>query len=389
VRYLAAIVLDGFYASAASRKAEGPLVVHRGRKVIDACSTARSRGVAPPMALTEARSILAADGQFVEWEEELFRGAQRRWLRIVSEFSDVIEPLSQHEALADLSGHPRPREAAAQMERALRERLGLSPKVGLAACRWVSRLAARRGDPLGLAHADPASYVSGVSVAQLPIDPAFARHLDLLGYRTAADVAELSPEILLGQFGTEGPWIAHAALGKGESNVKALFPEGAASCRFVFDGVPETREVLDAGLRRLAREIGTELRNSDRAGRTVELFLEAEDASVERRVRQFARSLTCENDVFNALGLMLPEPPAQRIESVRARLPEFQSARRVQLDIQGGRSRADIAEGVRIAIQHVRGTFGDKAVRLASEIPEPRWVKVRRAYMEANGFCWT
>lgn len=390
MRYLASIVLEGFYVSAAAREAGGPLVVHRGRKVIDACPAARERGVAPPMELTEARSILATGGTFVEWEEEIFREPQRRWLRVAAQFSDAVEPLSQHEALTDLSGHPRPREAAAQMERALRERLGLEPRVGLAACRWVARLAARRGDPLGLAHADPASYVSDVSVAQLPVPPEHARSLTLLGYRTAGDVARLPYETLSGQFGDGVLGIAQAAVGRGDSRVRALFPEGAASARFVFEGgPPETREALDAGLHRLAQEVGAELRESDRSGKVVELFLEAEDATVTRLRRSFARSLLHERDVLNALRLMLPEAPAFRVESIRARLPDLTAARRVQLDIGGGRSRSDSEEGVRVALHHVRGTFGDKSVRLASEIPEPRWVRVRRAYQEANGFSWT
>lgn len=90
------------------------------------------------MGLREARSVVAGDGVFVEWEEEPYRAARDRWLRIVSRYADVVEPTDQHEAYADLSGHPRPREAADRLQESLRAALPCSVHVGLGACRWVS-----------------------------------------------------------------------------------------------------------------------------------------------------------------------------------------------------------------------------------------------------------
>ena len=382
-----AIVLEGFYAAATSSGSGGPLAVHRGKKVLDACPEARARGVHVGMPLAEARSVLATDGTFVEWEEESYREASRRWLEIVARYSDAVEPLSQHEALADLSGHPRPREAAAMLERDLRK-AGFLPRCGLAPCRWVARLAARRGDPLGLAHADPRAYVADVPTTSLPIDPEAARRLLLLGYRTAGEVASLPLSVLSAQFGDRSHGIVRASLGRGDALVRPLFPENAVSARFAFEVSPETRQDLDAGLARVAREIGAGLGDLDAAGRAVELFLEREDGSVERIVRTFARPLTGEDDVANALGLMLPLSPREGIESVRARLPGVAAARRTQLDLQGGRSRSDAAEGVRAALGHVREAFGDGAVRLLADIPEPRWVRLRRAYRQLNGWVW-
>lgn len=380
-----AILLDGFYA--ASIGGDGPLVVHREKKALDVNSEARARGVEVGMPLSEARSILAADGKFIQWEEEPYRESQRLWLEVVAEYADVVEPLKQHEALADLSGHPRPRDAAERLREALVS-LGSNPSLGLAPCRWVARLAARRGDPLGLAHADPASYVRNAPVSLLPIPPDVAQRLTLYGYRTAGETAALGLDSLRRQFGDWGHTIAQAAVGRGDANVKAAFPECAIASRHVYDGSPDTRQELDAGLDSIAREIGAALRDRDFAGRKVELFLEGEDASVKKISRTFASSITREHDVSVALRLMLPHAPEARIESVRARLPELRSTRRVQLDIQGGRSKADDAESVRAALEHVRGTFGDGSVRLVADIKASRREMVRRAYRELNGWPW-
>ena len=130
------------------------------------------------------------------------------------------------------------------------------------------------------------------------------------------------------------------------------------------------------------------LQDGDLAGRTVELFLEGEDASVTKAVRTFTSTLAREPDVRTALGLMLPHNPEARIASVRARLPGLRSTQRVQLDLQGGRSKSDQAESVRTALQQVRGTFGDGSVRLVSEIRASRRDRVRRAYRELNGWAW-
>ena len=100
--------------------------MHRDGRALDACPEARAAGILPGMALAEARSVLAGAGRLVAWEEEPYREASRRWLEAVAEYSDAVEPLRQHEALADLTGHPRPREAAEALWRAL-VNLGSNP----------------------------------------------------------------------------------------------------------------------------------------------------------------------------------------------------------------------------------------------------------------------
>lgn len=390
MRYIAAVVLEGFYASMAKRDQEVPFVLYRDRRVLDVCPLARERGVALVMPLAEAKAILAGEGNVVAWEEEPYRGAQRRWLRIVSEFSDTVEPLLQHEALIDLTGHPRPREAAIRMEEALRDRLGLSAKAGVAGCRWVARLAARRGDPLGLAQADPSAFVAALPVHRLPIDPRHTKTLELLGYRTAGDVTRLDRRTLRSQFGADALQIETAAKGEGERSVKPVFPADSVASRFVFEnGAVDDRQALDRGLSALAQDLGESLRTSDAVARRVELFLEREDATVERRSRTFARSIADVGDVLTAVRLMLSDDPERSPEAIRARLTDLTRARRVQLDVAGGRSRTDQVESVRVALRHVAQAFGDKAVIRASEKPEPRWFRVRRAYMEVNGFVWT
>lgn len=381
------MILDGFYATVAAKDG-GVVAVHRSGQVIDATAEARTRGVFPGMGLREARSILSGEGHFIEWSEDAYCGARDRWLHIVARYSDVVEPVDQHEAFVDLSAHPRPRESAAKLQENL-SRLPVTVRVGVGACRWVARLAASWPDHYGLAQSDPRTYVSALPVQRLPIDPGHASTLCLLGYRSAREVAALEDSTLRSQFGSYAIGIRRAAMGEGDAHVSAVYPPDAAASRHAFEGgAVHNRQTIDEVLGRLAVSLGEELRSADRAGKRMEIFLEFEDSSVQRLSRTFARSITSAADVLNAARLLLASDPERPPEAIRIRLPGLTHAKRVQLDIEGGRSKKEREAGAKAAVNHVLGTYGDKAIILAKDKNEPRWMKVRRAYQEANGYVW-
>lgn len=115
----------------------------------------------------------------------------------------------------------------------------------------------------------------------------------------------------------------------------------------------------------------------DLAGKRLEIFLEYEDASVTRRPH-LRRPITCAVDVRCALGFMFVENPAVPAEAIRVRLPELEKARRTQLEIGGGRSRADRSVSITVAIGNVRKAYGNNSVLMAADKAEPRHVLVQR-----------
>jgi nucleotidyltransferase/DNA polymerase involved in DNA repair len=387
VRCLAYVHLRGFYVAVLAPKEGEILVLHRDKAVLDASAAARGRGVRVGMGLAEAKAILAGGGRLREWEEELFHEAMARWLEVVADYSDAVEPVDQHAAFVDLSLHPRPRELAERMRAALVEH-GVSPQVGIAHSRWIAQHAALAGDPLGLAAADPRGFVAGLPTAALPVPRDHARRLVALGYPAVGDVAGIDLETLRRQFGEEAHEIHRAAGGGGDSLVQAAFPPDALSARFAYGGPPETTEALEAGFRALAREIAAALSERDAVGERAELFLEHADGSVTRVRRTFSKPVATAMHALSAMRLMLPHPPEKPVEAARLRLPEIRRARRVQLGLQGERSRADSRASTEAAVDHVRAVFGDGAIRLGSEVAEPRWKKVRRAWSAANGWVW-
>src|SRR6185312_699831 len=80
---------------------------------------------------------------------------------------------------------------------------GFFPMYGVAGCRWIARLSARRGDSNGMALAVPRSYISRLPVSSLPISEQSARSLNLLGYKRIGDVAKVELDVLKSYFGEE------------------------------------------------------------------------------------------------------------------------------------------------------------------------------------------
>jgi len=387
VRLIGFLDLAGFYIGTLP-EATPYTVVHHEKVVLDAGVSAYQQGVRVGMLLAEAKAILMGKGHFVAWEEETFRAAQHAWIEVAIEFTDAVEPAGQHAAYLDLSGHPRPREVLLRLTETLKERLNLTARTGLATSRWVAREAAFRGDPAEIAMLMPRRYVAPFPTAILPLPEELVTRLILLGYSQVGAVAELPLETLKAQFGEVAYDLKQLVMGGGAGHVEAVFPANSLATRFVFDGAPEVVEELHNGLRVACNELGGQLREHDGSASRVELFLEREDASLEIRKRTFSKPVYSSKNLFRSLELMMARLPEHPVEALRVRLPEVERAARVQLDLEGQKSKSDQAKSIEHAIANACSTFGDTAVLRGSEIKEARWKKVRRAYSVANRWSW-
>jgi protein ImuB len=338
------------------------------------------------MPLSEAKAILSAEGVFVQWEEDQTKEAQKKWLDIVAEFSDLVEPDQPHSAYLDLSDHARALEVATSLAQTLESRLGYIVRIGLAGARWVAERVARVG--IGNALVTPRRIVAPLPTEALPIPLEDARRLRLLGYATVGQVAGIGLETLRSQFGEGAFEIARAALGGGKSSIDGAYPPNALAERFSFDSSPDSVEVLANGFEAIASKLARALSKIDGTAEVVELFLEQEDGSISSRSRKFTKPIRSRNDITNAVRLLLPNPPEVPLTAVRVRLPNVQNSKRVQLGLNGERSRSDMEHGTAVAVGHVKSVFGEGAIQLASQIKEPRWKLVRRAYSAVNGWTW-
>ena len=92
------------------------------------------------------------------------RGFRSQIFRIFDEFSPLVEPLSLDEAFLDLTGtehiHGSAVEAARRLKARIREEVGVTGSAGVAACKFIAKLASDLQKPDGLTVIGPEDHGS-------------------------------------------------------------------------------------------------------------------------------------------------------------------------------------------------------------------------------------
>lgn len=384
-RILLFLHLDRFYIDALNLDQGQCVVVHRDKTVLDLNTLASSRGVTSGMGLPEAKTLLGRDGVFIEWQEEPYGDAQRAWLDVCAIYSDVIEPVSQHEAFIDLSGHPSPAYIQENLIDELKSH-GYDVRSGVGACRWVAEISAGLGNP-PLACLDAPRFVSTLPVFALPIEEQWAQRLSLLGCQTIGDVARMSPESLRRQFGKAAYDIKRFAFGEGPSEVECAYPPDSLGDRFRFDGGADELSVFDNGLKSLAKSLGSKLSEKDLASEELEVWLEHEEGEVSHLSRKFTKPVGSLASLLVSLRLLCGAPE-RAVTLVRVRVSNLKKGRRVQKTLENMTSASSRSAASTSALAQVKAAFGDSSIQLGSEVAQPRWKQVRSAWRSANGWTW-
>jgi nucleotidyltransferase/DNA polymerase involved in DNA repair len=396
VHYILFLSLERFYSRTLLLQqpelANRPLVVHREKRVLDVDALAESLGIAPGMPLGEAKAI-GRGGAFVAWEEEPYREEQERWLEVCAEFADVIEPVEQHEAFVDLSLHPEPLEVADVLASTIEQRLGYSCQFGVAPVKWIARVAAE--SPAGLSTTsflDPLAFIAPLPVELLPVPAAQKQRLRFLGYTRIGVVREVPLDVLKAQFGEEGLTIWQAVRGGGHEQVQALYPRDALAERLELDPPAELLPPLHQALEKIGERLATELVERDLQGKEIELFLESEKGQVGVS-RKFVKPAQGKPSLMPCLRLLLDDAISKVnvdegvvIGGLRVRMRNLKKARRVQLDMSGGRSKSERRLSADAAFTHIRTTFGDAAITTGEEMHEPRRKRLLRVWKDATGW---
>ncbi|RYG38807.1 hypothetical protein EON81_02725, partial [bacterium] len=333
MRYIAFFSGRGFYVRHLLPEEGGaPSVVHREGRVLDADQAAQARGVGLGMPLSEAKMVLGQAGRFLEWSEEAYRSVQTIWLDVCAEHAEIIEPIDQHEAFVDLSGHPDPREALERLREDIFGRTRLTFDAALASSRWIARAAVEHGDPMGKALRDPRGFVAGLPVDALPLATEDVARLVSLGYRRIGELAAVELATLRQQFGSRALELYRSARGGGEANVDPLYPPDSLAGRFHYDGAPTDRETLERGFAVLSEEVGERLQSRDLIGEEIAAVFLHEDGSNTRFERGLARPLSSSESLKRALVRLLPNEIERPVVGIQVRLSNVRRAQRVQLD---------------------------------------------------------
>ena len=380
--HLLHVDMDAFYASVEQRDRpelrRRPVAVGgtgpRG-VVASASYEARRAGVRSAMPMARARrmcpGLVVVAPRFDRYGEE---SASVR--KIFEDVTDLIEPLALDEAFLDVSGARRRvgdgAAVGALIRRRIREERGLTASVGVAAVKFLAKIASRHAKPDGLVvveEGNEEAFLHPLPVSELwGVGPATLRSLQRLGISTVGQLAETPLETLERSVGPALGRHLHAlAHARDDRRVDPEAGRKSVSAERTFDADLTRTEDIERELLRLADEVAVRLRRVGVSGRTVSIKVRRADFSTVTRARTLgeptdtaALLADAARDLYASLRW---RDPRVRLLGVGASgLVEGRPPSQLRLEGPDWRS-------VEAALDEVRDRFGPSSVARASLHP--------------------
>ncbi len=295
-------------------------------------------------------------------------------------FTPLVEGLSLDEAFLDVRGlrlHYDTAEAVGhELREVLRRQLGLPASVGVAAVKFVAKLASEAAKPDGLrlvtVEEQPAFLMALPATSMWGVGPATFAALSRLGVETIGDIARLPAGALVSAVGpTVGRQLHDLANG---IDPRPVVPDTEVKSVSVEETFPRdlvSSEVMETALMGQAQRLSARLRRSGLRGRTLTLKLRRADFTTVTRSTTLESPFDGSRQIFALAcellhGLGAPGPVrllglAATGLAERDRLPE-------QLDIGDDPGWRKVEE----AVGEVQGRFGEDSVRPARMLGEDR-----------------
>jgi DNA polymerase IV len=272
--------LDAFYASV-EQLLDPPLrgkpIAVGGGVVLAASYEARAFGVRGGMSGRRARELcpqlIFVDGHFEDYQR-LGDAA----IKVVGDFTPLVERISIDEAFADVRGCSRlfgpPAEIARAIRHRVRSELGLPISVGVARTKHLAKIASQVAKPDGLVVVDPNTELEFLH--DLPVEllwgvgPVAKTRLAEIGVFTIGQLAR-TPGSSLGELlgPAAGGKLAALAWNRDPRKIETRRRARSAGAQSAIGRVPPEERIFRPTLRHLADRICTRLRARSLSGRTV------------------------------------------------------------------------------------------------------------------------
>ncbi|PYN19887.1 MAG: DNA polymerase IV [Candidatus Rokuibacteriota bacterium] len=274
-RAIAHVDMDAFYASIEQRdrpELRGrPVIVGAsptGRGVVSAASyEARPYGVRSAMPISRA-ARLCPHAAFVPVDMQKYQRVSAQIMGILVDFSPLVEPVSVDEAFVDLSGTDSlfgsPLDAVRLIKRRILAETGLTASAGLAANKFVAKVASELEKPDGLVvvvAGDEARFLGALPIERLwGVGRVMAKALGDLGFTTIGQLQRAPRSILGRRFGKHGEALHDLAFGRDDRPVEPYGIPKSIGAEETF-GVDCTNPAqLKTTLRAHAERVAAELR---------------------------------------------------------------------------------------------------------------------------------
>lgn len=329
--------MDAFFASVEVRRrpelAGRPVVVGGTgpRGVVSSASyEARAFGVHSAMPMARARA-LCPPAVVLPPDFTAYSAASAAVMRIFTDTTPLVEPLSLDEAFLDVGGAARllgrPATIAAAIRARIFEELGLTCSVGVAPTKFVAKLGSTRAKPDGVIvvvrdrvleflHPLPVEALWGVGERA-------AQALRRLGLATVGDLAQAPVGMLRGALGEAAAVQLHElSWGRDPRRVTPDQVEKSIGAETTFDtDVSETGQLRRVMLA-LSGKVGRRMRQTGVTGRTVSIKVRLVDFRTVNRSRTLPGATDVAREIFETawalFGALYPDgPPPVRLIGVR------------------------------------------------------------------------
>jgi DNA polymerase-4 len=347
--------------------------------VLSATYEARTFGVHAAMPMSRARR-LCPRATILPPDFEAYQAASRGVMAVFADVTPLVEPLSLDEAFLDVSGAVRRLGSPAGIGELIRNRVadeqGITCSVGVAASKFVAKLASSMAKPDGLIVVPPEGVVSFLH--PLPVGALWGvgdkteEALHRLGLRTVGDIAHTPRDTLLRALGQASGAHLHAlSWGQDPRRVEPLVEDRSIGHEETFSRDVDDPEVIGRTLLKLAERSAARLRATSQVARTVSIKIRFADFTTITRSRTLKDATDVGREVYatakslyDTLGL---QRARLRLVGVRLEglLDADQATRQLALDERPvGWREADRA------VDAASARFGAGSVRPASLVPD-------------------
>jgi DNA polymerase-4 len=249
----------------------------------------------------------------VPTRHRLYREYSHRVMDILHQTSSLVEQMSIDEAYLDLTDQVAIWEKAVgiagQLQRRVKEEVGLSASLGVATNKLVAKVASDRDKPGGLTVVRPGE--EAVFLAPLPVrvlwgvGPVTAERLAGMGVTTVGDLARLPEEELGVRFGKHGIEMAQRAQGIDERPVVTEHERKSVSQERTFARDLRDAQALKRELWQLSQGVARHLQRAELAAGTIAIKLRYADFTTLTRQMRLAVPTDDERVIYRTARTLL------------------------------------------------------------------------------------
>jgi len=372
--------MDAFFASVEQRdnpELKGkPVVIGadpkggKGRGVVSTCSyEAREYGI---------HSALPISIAYKKCPHAVFlRGSHSKYQKVSNEIGEIfynftpdVEPVSIDEAFLDITGsyhfYKTPLKTCLAIKSAIKNEVGLTASVGIAPLKMVAKIASDLCKPDGILEITKEKVLEFLHPLQIEklwgVGPKTKQALNALGIRTVGELAHVSLERLIAEFGEHGQHLHGLANGIDEREVEVDDEIKSVSHEHTFDKDTGDVEKIHEVLLALSEKVSRRLRKYELKGKTITVKIRLKEFKTYTRAYTVSERTNLIDDIYHRAKTIFDDfyEDGQKIRLIGVRVSNFEDPY-VQDSLFKSESK-EKKEDIHKAMDSIKDKFGESAI---------------------------